>query len=301
MKGNNFLKGIDISNNNEDINFNNIVDAGIEVVYIKASEGMTFKDMFCTINYNMAKERNLKVGFYHFLVASSEPERQAVNFYECIKNKKHDCLCCLDVEIYFNGINDYIRRFINKFKALTGEELLIYTGLNFGNVYISDLFINNKFWLAHYTNIPNNYGKFKFDEIIGHQYTDRGKLPNCTKNFDFNIFTKEILLNAGNENTEVNGKIAELKVIANKILGCNLKIDNEYNKEFDNILKKLPLCGVPYVQRDLTRWVQLRVGCKPDGIFYTITKDAVLGWQYSHGLLCDGIVGYNTYKSLCLA
>ena len=79
-----------------------------------------------------------------------------------------------------------------------------------------------------------------------------------------------------------------------------LKIIYGGKKQTDNAVRQLPLCGIPYTQPDLTKWVQLRLGISADGIFLYETANAVRQWQSSHGLVCDEIVGYNTYKSLAL-
>lgn len=297
------MKGIDISNNNGDVNFDDIVKSGIDVVYIKASEGATFQDIYRTINYNMCKERNLNVGFYHFLVSTSTPEEQAKNFYSCIKDKDYNCLPCLDVEIYFNGVNNYVERFIKAFQKLRNEPFLIYTYLNFGNVYLSDLFINNKFWLAHYTERQWSYGNFKFPNVVGHQYTEKGKLINSDKVYDLNVFNNDILLARNGvqnqNNVKIEGKVAELQGLCNAILGTNLKIDNIYGTNTNNAIKKLPLLAFNRNNnKNLVEWVQLRLGIKADGIFGTQTKLNVKMFQSKNNLDVDGIVGYNTYRKL---
>lgn len=299
------MKAIDISNNNENVNFDNIVKTGIECVYIKSSEGATFQDIYRTINYNLAKERNLKIGFYHFLVATSTPEEQAKNFYSCIKDKDYNCMPCLDVEIYFNGVNNYVERFIKAFQKLRNEPILIYTYLNFGNVYLSDLFINNKFWLAHYTNKPWVYGDFKFPNIVGHQYTEKGKIFDCDKNFDLNEFTNDILLDCepvqNKKSEKIEGKIAELQELCNQILATNLVIDNIYGIETDKAVKRLPFLSINRINdRRLVTWLQLRLGIEADGIFGSQTRLNVRYFQSRNGLEIDGVVGYNTYRKLCL-
>ena len=297
------MRGIDISNNNGDVNFDNIVKSGIDVVYIKSSEGATFQDIYRTINYNMAKERNLNVGFYHFLVATSTPEEQAKNFYSCIKDKEYNCLPCLDVEIYFNGVNNYVERFIKAFQKLRNEPILIYTYLNFGNVYLSDLFINNKFWLAHYTEKEWSYGDFKFPNVVGHQYTEKGRLINSDKVYDLNVFNKDILLDRNavqnQNNVKIEGKVAELQGICNSILGTNLKIDNIYGSKTDEAVKKLPLLAYNRNNnKSLVQWVQLRLGVEPDGIYGVQTKLNVKYFQSRNNLDTDAIVGYNTYRKM---
>ena len=104
-----------------------------------------------------------------------------------------------------------------------------------------------------------------------------------------------------NEIVQAVGKIAELQGLCNSILKTDLKIDNIWGEQTNNAVKKLPLCGLLYVQRELTTWVQLRLGETADGIFGIKTERAVKTWQRDHNIMVDGIVGYNTYKSLALA
>ena len=55
---------------------------GIEIVYIKTSQGNNIIDPYFKTNYENAKSANLKIGFYHFLTATSisEAEEQASFF-----------------------------------------------------------------------------------------------------------------------------------------------------------------------------------------------------------------------------
>ncbi|WP_317119977.1 GH25 family lysozyme, partial [Clostridium neonatale] len=125
------FKGIDVSNNNGSINFNKVKSDGVEVVYIKATEGTTFKDGYLDGNYSNAHSVGLKTGFYHFLVGTSSPETQAINFYNAIKNKSNDLIPMLDIETNFNGLIDYAERFIKKFKEISNMQIGIYTYTGF--------------------------------------------------------------------------------------------------------------------------------------------------------------------------
>lgn len=59
--------GIDVSDWQGYINYSAVKASGIDVVYIKASQGDNIVDSYFKINYNDAKENGLKVGFYHYL------------------------------------------------------------------------------------------------------------------------------------------------------------------------------------------------------------------------------------------
>ena len=64
-------QGIDVSNWQGYINYNKVKESGIDIVYIKASQGSNIKDAYFDINYENAKANGLKVGFYHFLTATT--------------------------------------------------------------------------------------------------------------------------------------------------------------------------------------------------------------------------------------
>lgn len=301
------MKGIDISNNNGSIDFNKVKNSGVECIYIKATEGTTFQDKYKSAFYGGAKSIGAKTGFYHFLVGTSAPETQAENFYSQIKDYDNDLVPMLDVEIDFKGLNDYIARFVARFKQLTNMEIGIYTYTSFLNEYIDvSRFKILKLWEANYNNKPWTLPTNGFANRVGHQYTEKGTIQGVNGMCDVNEFNEGIFLSKKSSTTtqtttKATGKVAELQGLCNSILGTNLKIDNIWGTNTDGAVRKLPLCGLPYVQRELTKWIQLRLGLTPDGVFGQRTKEAVIAWQYSHGLVVDGIVGYNTYKSLALA
>ena len=301
------MKGIDISNNNGSIDFNGVKNSGVECIYIKATEGTTFQDSYKNAFYGGAKSIGAKVGFYHFLVGSSAPETQAENFYNQIRNCDNDLVPMLDVEVNFNGLNDYIARFVAKFKQLSTREIGIYTYTSFLNEYIDvNRFKTLKLWEANYNNKPWNLPTNGFLNRVGHQYTEKGCISGVNGVCDVNEFNEGIFPGKSTSTpvqttVKASGKIAELQGLCNAILGTNLVIDNIWGNNTDGAVRKLPLCGLSYVQRKLTTWVQLRLGQTPDGVFGQRTKEAVIAWQYRHGLVVDGIVGYNTYKSLALA
>jgi len=186
------FKGIDISHYNGDINFTKVKAAGIQVVYIKATEGTTYVDNYLGINYNCAKNAGLKTGFYHFLVGTSTPETQARNFYNNIKDKQSDLKPVLDVEKGGFDVMDYTLRFIAEFKKLSNMDVCIYTYSDFIHNLDSRL-SEYSLWEANYyistSNIPsNNIWIYR----AGHQYTDKGVIDGIYGNVDLNEFTQDI-------------------------------------------------------------------------------------------------------------
>jgi GH25 family lysozyme M1 (1,4-beta-N-acetylmuramidase) len=148
--------GIDISNNNGNVNLAQVKAAGYPFVYIKATQGQTFKDKYMETYYNDCKDLQLKVGAYHFLVSTSTPEAQAQNFYDMIKDYHWDLVPMMDVET-IEGFNaeslcDYVERFIAKFNQLSTLRLGIYTYTSFIENLIGckDVIKDMPFWEANY-------------------------------------------------------------------------------------------------------------------------------------------------------
>lgn len=76
-------------------------------------------------------------------------------------------------------------------------------------------------------------------------------------------------------------------------------INGVWNKECENIAKKA-VCKqrLTYKYKNLTRFIQSEVGAKADGKYGKDTKNFVKAYQKRYGLVCDGIVGLNTWKKI---
>lgn len=192
------INGIDISNNNGNLDISSIYNSGVEYIYMKATEGASFRDPYMDGFYNQCKSANAKSGAYHFLVSTSTPEEQAKNFAEKIEGYEFELMPCLDVELTFNNLNDYIQRFICAFSMYSNKELLLYTYTGFLS-YINSISLSmfSKAWIADYndcTDIDSVVDEMLSAaniEIVGHQYTEKGSLG--TFSGDCNVFTEGVL------------------------------------------------------------------------------------------------------------
>ena len=191
-----YIKGIDISNNNGSIDFSQVAADNVECVYMKASEGKTFQDNKLEGFYSSCKSNGLKVGAYHFLVGTSSPEAQAENFYKMIYGFEWDLIPMLDVETEFNGLCDYIIRFINAFKELSPLPLGIYsyTGFITNIENIQDTIKDYPLWEANYNNNPWKLPSNFFTNRVGHQFTEAGNILGVSGKVDVNSFSEDIML-----------------------------------------------------------------------------------------------------------
>ncbi|AQS10552.1 autolytic lysozyme [Clostridium saccharobutylicum] len=187
------MKGIDISNNDGNVDFTKVVADGVQVAYIKATEGTTYADGYLETYYSKAKQEGLKVGFYHFLVGTSQPETQAYNFYNHIKDKTSDLIPMLDVETAFNGLMDYALRFIAKFKELSNLPIGMYTYTSFLD-NLDNRLGDYPLWEANYNNNPWNLPSNLFNSRIGHQYTETGLVDGVSTKCDVNEFNDGVFV-----------------------------------------------------------------------------------------------------------
>ncbi len=201
----NIYDGIDVSGWQGNIDYSGVVSSGIEIVYMKASEGTSFVDPYFNQNYTNAKANGLKVGFYHYLTARSNSEAVAeANFFvSTISGMTPDCRLAMDFESFGNlsaeEINEIGLTFMQTVESLSGKEMVIYSDTsNASNIFGGGL-TNYPLWVAQYeVEEPTPNGNW--DSWVGWQYTDAGEISGINGYVDRDRFTDGILLN---ENSEV--------------------------------------------------------------------------------------------------
>ena len=207
-------EGIDVSVWQRNIDFSQVKKSGVEIVYIKASQGTTLVDPYLEINYKNAKANNLKIGFYHFLTATTVNDAiaQADFFASVIEGKEVDCKLAMDYEQFYGAtkgeINEIGVAFIKRLKQITGKDVIVYSNLNnIKNTFNSSVAGEGKLWIAYYGNSQNLIGvNSSWDTYIGIQYTSTGRVPGINGNVDKDRFSKEILMvdlqSSGNNNNQ---------------------------------------------------------------------------------------------------
>lgn len=315
------MKGIDISMHNRSIDFNKVKAAGIEVVIIKATEGIDYVDPKLEEHYIGAIRKDLNIGFYHFMSEQTSPSQQAVDFYNAIKDKEYNVIPCLDIETNNQGrsaaqITDRCLEFINKFKAISGQTVMIYTGGYFGRDSLDGRIKGYPCWAAHYgVNKPMEMG---FANVVGHQYTEKGQVNGIGTNVDMNNFTEGILLSRANSPI-INNSTFSSNWLSDYLRTWNWtawveELQTECNRQkyskqsIDGKVGPKTIAGCPTIKQgasgNITKLLQrvLRAygfDCgNIDGAFGDKTYNAVIEFQKSRSLVPDGIVGKNTWKAL---
>jgi len=215
-------RGIDISEFQGEIDFEEVRRSGIEAVYIRVGAG-EYTDEYFAENYERAKAAGLKIGFYHYVTARSveEGRRQARFFASLAAGREPDMRLATDFE-YFGSlsvsqINAISEAYLDELTALTRREAVIYSDLsNARNIFSRALAEKYPLWAAQYgADEPSANGKWR--EWVGFQYTDEGRVGGIYGNVDRNIFTEGIFLSDswridGEKRTSVRARTRTLTV-----------------------------------------------------------------------------------------
>lgn len=195
--------GIDVSEYQGYIDYSKVKESGIEVVYIRSSEGINFVDPYFRTNYDNAKANELKVGFYHYVTARNIEEaiEEADFFVSVIEGTSPDCKLAMDFE-YFDGLNIYeinqiAIAFMDRVKEISKKDVVIYSdAYNANNVFNNSL-SNYSLWVADYF-VSEPALNDNWNHWTGFQYSDIGLINGINGNVDLDRFTSDIFL----DNTE---------------------------------------------------------------------------------------------------
>ncbi|AQY55126.1 endolysin [Geobacillus phage TP-84] len=197
----NNIKGIDVSHWQGKIDWAKVKAAGIQVAYLKATEGTTHVDKMLKTNYQNAKKAGIKVGFYHFFRAKNEQNarEQARHFVNTVKGMPNDLKHALDIETTEGLSNEALTKcaiaFLEEVKKLTGQDPIVYTYTSFARSRLTAAIAKYPVWIAHY-GVDKPGDNPIWDRWIGFQYTDKGKVSGIAGNVDMNEFTSDIFVDA---------------------------------------------------------------------------------------------------------
>lgn len=201
-------QGIDVSSWQGNIDFHAVKQSGIDLVYIKSSEGQSYIDPYFEANYQNAKANGLKVGFYHYVTARTvEQARLQANFFaRVVSGKKADCKLAMDFESFgslsISQINEISKVFLETLENTTKSEAVIYSNSYSARTIFSRELIKYPLWVANYgVSTPGSNGKW--ETWVGWQYTSTGRVSGISGYVDRNQFTDGILLSSTDPIPEV--------------------------------------------------------------------------------------------------
>lgn len=182
------IKGIDISKWQNGIDFNLVKNDGVEIIYIKATQGINEVEPTLDQFYNSASNLGFSIGFYHFLDATQSGREQAQFMYSQIKNLKYQCRITIDIEIS-NGVkapqvNQCVLDFAKEIETLTGMQPIVYSFSPFANTILNNTVGHLKYWQAQYNvETPTPLEPF-WSNWVGWQYTNKGNFGGIQTDLD---------------------------------------------------------------------------------------------------------------------
>ncbi len=181
--------GLDLSAHNGAVDFDSLRQAGVDFVFLKASEGISFKDPAFFNNYAAARKAGLKIGAYHFFRFDCDGRRQAMNLLQCLRNLAIDLPVAIDVEEWGNPAEASTEIIVARLQAMAdhlsanGYTPVFYTNKNGHSRFIRDNFDDSQVWICSFTNPPLPHGRWLF-----WQHSHRGRVPGVKGKVDLNTF-----------------------------------------------------------------------------------------------------------------
>ncbi|MBA8824942.1 GH25 family lysozyme M1 (1,4-beta-N-acetylmuramidase) [Saccharopolyspora lacisalsi] len=193
--------GIDVSNHNGNIQWNEVAASGQKFAFVLATDGTSFTNPMFNEQFNGAKQAGLVAGAYHFGRPTTSAVAQADRLMNTMgSSAKGESLApVLDMEVSSSGDNCYgkspkqlgawTQRFLDRVKERTGQEGIIYSSTSFWSQCMggTHAFDDNPLWMASYgVDNPDLFGGW--DKYTFWQYTNKGHVPGISGYTDINRF-----------------------------------------------------------------------------------------------------------------
>ena len=186
--------GIDISSYQGYIDWAKVSSyKDIRFVYIKATEGATYRSPHYAHNITQARRYGLLVGSYHYLTSTSTIDEQFRNFSTYALKTVQDLMPMLDVEVRGNWSRSQLIDSVGKFCDLVenyyGVQPMIYSTMGFYNKNLTPHFNKHKLYIGRYSNSEpeiNWEGEYTI-----WQYSESGIIPGIDAYVDLCRYRKD--------------------------------------------------------------------------------------------------------------
>ncbi len=186
--------GVDVSNYQGDINWNELQNQNVNFAFIKATEGSSHVDESIRRNLSRAAETDIKISAYHFFSFDSAGETQADNFISTVGKDEIELPPVVDIEYYADKQQNkpsqeeteaILLPLLEKLEKNYGKKPVIYTTLSVYLRYIKGNFEDYPLWIRS-VNFEPDLINWKF-----WQYCDHGELSGYKgdeKYIDLNVY-----------------------------------------------------------------------------------------------------------------
>lgn len=167
----------------------------VSYVFIKATEGNSFKDKHFKKHWRNAKKYGIRRGAYHFFRSSKDAETQARHFIRTVGELSADDLPpVLDIETIHKGcsykiLNDKALTWLKTVENHYGRKPIVYSSATFINdILCKEIKENYPIWVAHYGAPAPRCPRWHI-----WQFTDDAVVYGIDGYVDLNVTTEQIL------------------------------------------------------------------------------------------------------------
>jgi lysozyme len=190
--------GIDVSEFQNNIDWQKVQKSGVKFAYIRATDGTTIQDADFAQNIQGAQKEGIPAGAYHFFSTSSPVQSQIDNFVATVKKGGLGTMPpVLDVEDPKQFANipvqkriDMIQQWLTGVENALGVRPMLYMSSNFSGTVLNNAkqFDSYRLWVADDTTaaqpiVPQPWTGWDF-----WQHSDSGVVPGIVGNVDMDYF-----------------------------------------------------------------------------------------------------------------
>lgn len=196
------LAGIDLSHHNGRGNWVKINENAVQItyVYIKATQGVGYRDPGCMSHATGATGVGIKVGYYHFASLNNnlDPVKDAADeatwFDSVIKTLPSFQLVPVlgivanDKKLTTLQVQQWINSFLLVMKKLGHDRIMLYSGKPFldENLPANHSFGNLPLWIAQHRSISRPSLPCGWNQYALWQYSNKGKVEGLSGSCDLN-------------------------------------------------------------------------------------------------------------------
>ena len=185
------IRGIDVSHHQGPIDWARVKASGQTFAFIKATEGVDFRDRRFAQNWSNARAEGLVTGAYHYFTFCSPGLAQAEHFLAVAP--RDEPLLPLAVDVEFTGncvgwesvtrIQLELRAFVEHVRARSGATPLLYTTEEVRLELVPPELQQRAYWVRSLWGEPSAQIDWHF-----WQYSDTGRVPGIRGDVDLNVF-----------------------------------------------------------------------------------------------------------------
>ena len=189
------VQGIDVSHHQSRIDWPRVARQDFQFAFVKATEGLEFKDSLFQHNWPDMARAGLIRGAYHFFRPTLDARRQAKNFFSHVPLAGGDLPPVLDVEV-LDGTSKVelivgVKTWLWMAEIHYGVKPILYTNVKFYNKYLAGHFEDYPLWIARYNTRQPRTATGRDWQFW--QYGNRGRVAGISGEVDLNVFRGNII------------------------------------------------------------------------------------------------------------